>query len=226
MILSVAEILRCSLDISIEQVAALAAQDNLPIPTLDIDAIRTSTLAAPSAFRRPSAGTSPALNATSPAPPYSAEDPWQYSRFPASSSGAAAGSANGTGVPLNGSGLPKDWWTRQSKVDVTILGQQGFILNRYTVYEITPTVSLLFVSLPKLVSYESVQNGNSVSRRYSEFVFLWDCLVRRYPFRILPQLPPKRVGGEYSQRNASGKTEIKPSRAADITFLEQRRFVR
>lgn len=31
-------------------------------------------------------------------------------------------------------------------------------------------------------------------RRYSEFVFLWDCLVKRYPFRLLPALPPKRVG--------------------------------
>ena len=40
------------------------------------------------------------------------------------------------------------------------------------------------------------KRGASVSRRYSEFVFLWDCLVRRYPFRLLPQLPPKRIGRE------------------------------
>ena len=38
------------------------------------------------------------------------------------------------------------------------------------------------------------QRGSTVHRRYSEFVFLWDCLVRRYPFRLLPQLPPKRIG--------------------------------
>ena len=38
------------------------------------------------------------------------------------------------------------------------------------------------------------QRGSMVHRRYSEFVFLWDCLVRRYPFRLLPQLPPKRIG--------------------------------
>lgn len=37
-----------------------------------------------------------------------------------------------------------------------------------------------------------------MTRRYSEFVFLWDCLMRRYPFRLLPQLPPKRIGREYT----------------------------
>lgn len=36
-----------------------------------------------------------------------------------------------------------------------------------------------------------------MERRYSEFVFVWDCLVRRYPFRILPALPPKRIGREF-----------------------------
>jgi sorting nexin-8 len=71
-------------------------------------------------------------------------------------------------------------------VDVTIQGQQGFILNRYTVYEII------------------TEHGTPVHRRYSEFTFLWDCLVRRYPFRLLPALPPKRV-------------------QPDAAFIEQRR---
>jgi len=37
----------------------------------------------------------------------------------------------------------------------------------------------------------------SVTRRYSEFVSLWDVLLRRYPFRLFPALPPKRIGGEF-----------------------------
>jgi hypothetical protein len=41
------------------------------------------------------------------------------------------------------------------------------------------------------------QRGSTVQRRYSEFAFLWDCLVRRYPFRLLPQLPPKRIGRRF-----------------------------
>ncbi|KAF8892286.1 hypothetical protein BD779DRAFT_1610403 [Infundibulicybe gibba] len=51
---------------------------------------------------------------------------------------------------------------------------------------------------------ESVKRGATVSRRYSEFVFLWECLTRRYPFRLFPSLPPKRIG-------------------PDDHFLEQRR---
>ncbi|KAF9373014.1 Sorting nexin mvp1 [Podila verticillata] len=34
----------------------------------------------------------------------------------------------------------------------------------------------------------------TVIRRYSDFCFLLDILEKRYPFRMLPQLPPKRLG--------------------------------
>lgn len=50
-----------------------------------------------------------------------------------------------------------------------------------------------------------------VVRRYSDFVWLLDCLHKRYPFRQLPLLPPKRV--------AINGTPI----AADASFLEKRR---
>ena len=42
----------------------------------------------------------------------------------------------------------------------------------------------------------SPRRGSKVVRRYSDFVWLLDCLHKRYPFRQLPLLPPKRVGGE------------------------------
>ncbi len=42
----------------------------------------------------------------------------------------------------------------------------------------------------------SVRRGSKVVRRYSDFVWLLDCLQKRYPFRQLPLLPPKRVGGK------------------------------
>ncbi|KAJ3167257.1 sorting nexin [Geranomyces variabilis] len=44
----------------------------------------------------------------------------------------------------------------------------------------------------------------SVLRRYSDFLWLLDVLVRKYPFRTIPSLPPKKVG-------------------ADPPFLERRR---
>lgn len=43
---------------------------------------------------------------------------------------------------------------------------------------------------------KSVKRSSSVIRRYSDFVWLLDCLHKRYPFRQLPLLPPKRVAGE------------------------------
>ncbi|KAF2664239.1 sorting nexin Mvp1 [Microthyrium microscopicum] len=57
----------------------------------------------------------------------------------------------------------------------------------------------------------SARRNSKVIRRYSDFVWLLDCLHKRYPFRQLPLLPPKRVAinGNYL--------------AADSTFVEKRR---
>ena len=43
---------------------------------------------------------------------------------------------------------------------------------------------------------KSARRETSVVRRYSDFVWLLDCLHKRYPFRQLPLLPPKRVAGK------------------------------
>ncbi|KAJ8469126.1 hypothetical protein ONZ45_g16999 [Pleurotus djamor] len=178
-------------DVSIEQVASLSSQNELPEPKLDLDSLKPST----STF-------------VAPVPTYHRQntiDPW--SMGPGSNlrfGGATAPTAvvpganpdvfdttrgslvNGAPSSLAGTGLPREWWKRQETVRISILGQQGFILNRYTVYEI------------------STDRGSPVTRRYSEFVFLWECLTRRYPFRLFPALPPKRIG-------------------PDEYFLEQRR---
>ncbi|KAF2453129.1 sorting nexin mvp1 [Lineolata rhizophorae] len=57
----------------------------------------------------------------------------------------------------------------------------------------------------------SARRNSKVIRRYSDFVWLLDCLQKRYPFRLLPLLPPKRVAinGNYL--------------AADASFVEKRR---
>ena len=57
----------------------------------------------------------------------------------------------------------------------------------------------------------SVRRSSKVIRRYSDFVWLLDCLHKRYPFRQLPLLPPKRV-----QINGNHL-------ATDSGFLEKRR---
>jgi sorting nexin-8 len=43
---------------------------------------------------------------------------------------------------------------------------------------------------------KSARRGSTVVRRYSDFVWLLDCLHKRYPFRQLPLLPPKRIAGK------------------------------
>ncbi|KAL1674036.1 hypothetical protein EV122DRAFT_269814 [Schizophyllum commune] len=164
-------------DVSIEQVAALSSENSLPEPTLDLDSLVPST----STFYKPA---SPPI--ASPAPAYSSFDPWGPSPFttgsgfdntkPAAAPPDAPALTNGASSNFTGTGLPPEWWRKLEKVQVSIVGQQGFILNRYTVYQITSS------------------RGSPVTRRYSEFVYLWEVLTRRYPFRLFPALPPKRIG--------------------------------
>lgn len=49
----------------------------------------------------------------------------------------------------------------------------------------------------KHINYEieSEKLGSKVLRRFSDFYWLWEILLKRYPFRILPNLPPKKLGG-------------------------------
>lgn len=50
-------------------------------------------------------------------------------------------------------------------------------------------------------------NDRSVIRRYSDFVWLQEVLLKRYPFRLIPELPPKKIG----------------TQNADAVFMERRR---
>lgn len=67
--------------------------------------------------------------------------------------------------------------TIEENVSVTLLPEkEGMFLFQHHNYEVT-----------------SIRRGSKVIRRYSDFVWLLDCLHKRYPFRALPLLPPKRV---------------------------------
>jgi sorting nexin-8 len=57
----------------------------------------------------------------------------------------------------------------------------------------------------------SPRRGSKVVRRYSDFVWLLDCLHKRYPFRQLPLLPPKRVGGKSISSHRNFGVHIYPS---------------
>lgn len=57
----------------------------------------------------------------------------------------------------------------------------------------------------------SARRGTKAVRRFSDFVWLLDYLQRRYPFRQIPLLPPKRIGVNGNHL------------AADSSFIEKRR---
>lgn len=76
--------------------------------------------------------------------------------------------------------------TVEENILVTLMPEkEGMFLFQHHNYEVT-----------------SSRRGSKVVRRYSDFVWLLDCLHKRYPFRVLPLLPPKRVAGEYTDPRA------------------------
>ena len=80
-------------------------------------------------------------------------------------------------------------------VTVTLLPEkEGMFLFQHRNYEV-----------------KSARRGSAVVRRYSDFVWLLDCLHKRYPFRQLPLLPPKTIA--LNGRHLS----------SDATFIEKRR---
>ncbi|ODV89114.1 hypothetical protein CANCADRAFT_45577 [Tortispora caseinolytica NRRL Y-17796] len=81
-------------------------------------------------------------------------------------------------------------------VFITVMPEkEGVFLFRHVTY----LIELKGVNKPKVV------------RRYSDFVWLFEALIKRYPCRIVPVLPPKKlqVNGHYL--------------SSDIKFLERRR---
>lgn len=71
---------------------------------------------------------------------------------------------------------------------------------------------------------KSIRRGTSVVRRYSDFVWLLDCLHKRYPFRRLPLLPPKRVAGMYRQQSPSALTLTSGAKLTGLISQPTRRL--
>lgn len=57
----------------------------------------------------------------------------------------------------------------------------------------------------------STQRQTSVRRRYSDFYWFWENLLKRYPFRVIPNLPPKKISGS-KEGNANCKIKERNSR--------------
>ena len=66
---------------------------------------------------------------------------------------------------------------------------------------------------------KSARRASQVIRRYSDFVWLLNCLHKRYPFRSLPLLPPKTLAGKFPTHAALGSMLIRCcTKSTAITF--------
>lgn len=89
------------------------------------------------------------------------------------------------------SGLPSEIAATFAVPRVTPNGPEEII----TVTTLTELEGMLFFQ-HRNYQVTSARRGSKVIRRYSDFVWLLDCLHKRYPFRQLPLLPPKRVASK------------------------------
>ncbi|KAI0103124.1 hypothetical protein F4776DRAFT_658108 [Hypoxylon sp. NC0597] len=72
-------------------------------------------------------------------------------------------------------------------------GRTGSAVEENIVVALMPEKEGVFLFQHHNYEVTSSRRGSKVIRRYSDFVWLLDCLHKRYPFRALPLLPPKRV---------------------------------
>ncbi|OGE55634.1 hypothetical protein PENARI_c004G11006 [Penicillium arizonense] len=90
--------------------------------------------------------------------------------------------------------------------------------------EETVTVTLLpekeglFMFQHRNYEVKSARRGSTVIRRYSDFVWLLDCLQKRFPFRQLPLLPPKRVSVNGTHLSADSNSFLDKRRHGLVRF--------
>ena len=72
-------------------------------------------------------------------------------------------------------------------------GRTGVAVEENIIVTLMPEKEGMFLFQHHNYEVTSARRGSKVIRRYSDFVWLLDCLHKRYPFRALPLLPPKRV---------------------------------
>ncbi|CAK7268053.1 Sorting nexin mvp1 [Sporothrix epigloea] len=72
-------------------------------------------------------------------------------------------------------------------------GRTGSAIEETVLVTLMPEKEGLFLFQHHNYEVTSSRRGSKVVRRYSDFVWLLECLHKRYPYRVLPLLPPKRV---------------------------------
>lgn len=102
--------------------------------------------------------------------------------------------------------------------------------------EVPEKEGILFKHINYIITHNLKIGGSSsgtkkVIRRYSDFVWLMEYLLEKYPFRVIPGLPPKKFTGMYSLIIDSSKSLILNTNdnshtvgaSPDSQFLQRRR---
>ncbi|KAH7629230.1 hypothetical protein B0T09DRAFT_358218 [Sordaria sp. MPI-SDFR-AT-0083] len=97
--------------------------------------------------------------------------------------GGSGGAGQSVGGPVGGSNPNRSIGHVRSGSNV----EENILVN------LMPEKEGMFMFQHHNYEVSSIRRGSKVVRRYSDFVWLLDCLHKRYPFRVLPLLPPKRV---------------------------------
>lgn len=116
--------------------------------------------------------------------------------------GASADSFAGAGLGGDGFGVPSS--SEGGPSNPSGLGRSigGGRTASHGVEETVTVTSIpekegMFMFQHRNYEVASARRNSKVIRRYSDFVWLLDCLHKRYPFRQLPLLPPKRVASKW-----------------------------
>ncbi|KAL7330406.1 Sorting nexin mvp1 [Mucor circinelloides] len=139
-------------------------------------------------------------------PPVKKEDPWESDQLKQTDRSDVSSTNTAVQAETN------DRQQRQAQLNRSIHQQEQEAMNQWfrdldhiSVSRTLEKEGFLF----KHINYEveSEKLGCKVLRRFSDFWWLWEVLLRRYPYRIMPNLPPKKLGGRddtFEERRRKG----------------------
>ncbi|KAJ5760308.1 hypothetical protein N7520_007464 [Penicillium odoratum] len=91
-------------------------------------------------------------------------------------------------------------------------------IEETVIINLLPEKEGMFMFQHRNYEVKSARRGSTVIRRYSDFVWLLDCLQKRFPFRQLPLLPPKRVSVNGTHLSADSNSFLEKRRRGLIRF--------
>lgn len=88
-------------------------------------------------------------------------------------------------------------WSTTNTIEIEEIPEREGLLFKHTLYKVIRYTQLMGEDDPDPHADNSEDNyPKYVTRRYSDFVWLQEVLLKRYPFRLIPELPPKKIGSQ------------------------------